>query len=92
MDPGKVEASGDGVNPKRCRAVPELKFKVDASRSAKAPLDVQVTSDKVPIPEKPKIKDNGDGTYEVSYVPPPEGSKCDVKVTYGGKEIEKRYF
>ena len=68
-----------------------MTFKVDARKSAKAPLAVEVTTDKGPIAEAPIIKDNGNGTYDVSYKPPPEGSPCNVKVTYGGKDIKGRY-
>lgn len=86
-----MTASGPGVDPNNCRAAASLPFKVNAKRSAKAPLAVEVTSDKGPIAQKPEIKDNKDGTFDVTYVPPPEGSKCDVKVTYGGKDIAGRY-
>ncbi|CAL1273258.1 unnamed protein product [Larinioides sclopetarius] len=87
VDPSKVKASGPGVEPNQCRAGKPLPFTVDATKSGKAPLDVQVTSDKGPIPSKPIIRDNGNGTFDVSYVPPPEGSPCNVKVAYGGKDI-----
>lgn len=90
VDASKVTASGPGVDPNNCRAAEELTFKVDAKKSAKAPLDVQVSTDKGPIAEKPVIKDNGNGTYDVTYKPPPEGSPCNVKVTYGGKDIKGR--
>lgn len=90
VDASKVTASGPGVDPNNCRACEELTFKVDAKKSAKAPLEVEVTSDSGPIPDKPVIKDNGNGTYNVSYKPPPEGSACNVKVTYGGKDIKGR--
>ena len=86
-----MTASGPGVDPELCRAAATLPFKVNAKRSAKAPLEVQVISDKGPMPQKPEIKENKDGTYDVTYVPPPEGSKCEVKVTYGGKDISGRY-
>lgn len=90
LDASKVTASGPGVDPENCRATSELTFKVNAKKSAKAPLDVQVSTDKGPIAEKPIIKDNGDGTFDVSYKPPPVGSPCNVKVTYGGKDIKDR--
>ncbi|KAH9410258.1 hypothetical protein TYRP_010016 [Tyrophagus putrescentiae] len=92
VDASKVTASGPGVDPNNCRAAEELTFKVDAKKSAKAPLDVQVSTDKGPIAEKPVIKDNGNGTYDVTYKPPPEGSPCNVKVTYGGKDIKGSTF
>lgn len=43
-----------------------------------------------PIPVKPQIVDKGNNIFDVAYVPPPENSKCDVKVTYGGKDIPGR--
>ncbi|GFU29293.1 filamin-A, partial [Nephila pilipes] len=87
VDASKVKAHGPGVEPNQCRAGKPLPFTVDATKSGKAPLDVQVSSEKGPIPTKPEIRDNGNGTFDVSYVPPPEGSKCNVKVAYGGKDI-----
>ncbi|XP_035216492.1 filamin-A-like isoform X2 [Stegodyphus dumicola] len=87
VDASKVVAHGPGIEPNQCRAGRPLPFTVDARKSGKAPLDVQVSSDKGPLPTKPEIRDNGNGTYDVSYLPPPEGSKCNVKVTYGGKDI-----
>nr|XP_042902335.1 filamin-A isoform X2 [Parasteatoda tepidariorum] len=87
VDASKVKAYGPGVEPNQCRAGKPIPFTVDATKSGKAPLDVQVSSEKGPVPTKPQIKDNGNGTYDVSYVPPPEGSKCNVKVAYGGKDI-----
>ncbi|GIY01877.1 filamin-A [Caerostris darwini] len=87
VDASKVKAQGPGVEPNQCRAGKPLPFTVDATKSGKAPLEVQVSSEKGPIPQKPEIKDNGNGTFDVSYVPPPEGSKCNVKVAYGGKDI-----
>lgn len=73
VDASKVTASGPGVDPNNCRAAESLTFKVDAKKSAKAPLAVVVSTDKGPIAEKPVIKDNGNGTYDVTYKPPPEG-------------------
>lgn len=87
VDASKVKAFGPGIEPNQCRAGQKLPFTVDASKSGKAPLDVQVTSDKGPVPVKPEIVDKGNNTFDVSYVPPPEGSKCNVKVAYGGKDI-----
>lgn len=92
MDASKVTASGPGVDPKNCRAAEKLSFKVNAKKSARAPLNVEITDDKGPLPEKPVVVDNNDGTYEVSYKPPPEGSACNVKVTYGGKDIQGSPF
>lgn len=38
---------------------------------------------------KPKITDNFDGTYDVSYVPTVEG-RAQIDIKYGGKEIPNR--
>lgn len=46
VDASKVKAFGPGVEPNQCRAGQKLPFTVDASKSGKAPLDVQVTSEK----------------------------------------------
>lgn len=89
-DAGKVTASGPGVDPNHCRAGVPLPFTVNAKGSGKAPLTVEVKTEKGPIPQKPEIKDKGDGTYDVSYIGPPEGSQCNVKVAYGGKDIKGR--
>ncbi|UXI22435.1 G-protein coupled receptor 158 [Sarcoptes scabiei] len=92
VDASKVTASGPGVDPNNCRACETLSFKVNAKKSAKAPLAVEVSNDKGPLPDKPIIKDNEDGTYDVTYKPPPEGSPCNVKVTYGGNDIKGSQF
>jgi hypothetical protein len=39
----------------------------------------------------PEVRDNGDGTYDVTYVPPPEGSNVKAKITWDGKDIPNRY-
>ena len=46
MDADNVVAYGPGVEPEHCRANVPLTFTVDASRSAPAPLAVEVKSDK----------------------------------------------
>ncbi|XP_067124657.1 LOW QUALITY PROTEIN: filamin-A-like [Centruroides vittatus] len=87
VDASKVKAYGPGVEPNNCRAGVPLSFTVDAKKSGKAPLDVDIQTDRGPLPKKPDIKDNRDGTYTVTYFPPPENSKCNVNVKYGGKPI-----
>lgn len=39
----------------------------------------------------PEVRDNGDGTYDVTYVPPSEGSNVKAKITWDGKDIPNRY-
>lgn len=46
VDATKVKAFGPGIEPNQCRAGQKLPFTVDASKSGKAPLDVQVSSEK----------------------------------------------
>ena len=46
MSPSQVSASGPGLDPAQCRAGAPLSIKVDASKSAKAPLGVNIRSDK----------------------------------------------
>ncbi|XP_015782662.1 filamin-A isoform X2 [Tetranychus urticae] len=87
VDVSKVTAFGPGLDPANCRAGPPLPFTVDASKTGKAPLTVEVSSEKGPVPYSPEINDSGDGIYDVSYLPPPEGSKCNVNVKYGGQPI-----
>lgn len=87
VDPSKVLAYGPGLEPAKCRANVPQKFTVDARKVGKAPMAVEVSSEKGPVSEKPTVKDNKDGTYDVSYMPPPEKSDCNVKVTYANQDI-----
>ncbi|XP_043196534.1 filamin-A-like isoform X2 [Amphibalanus amphitrite] len=87
VDAGAVIAHGPGVTADSCRANVPMSFTVDATRSAPAELRVDVRSDRGPLPRRPSVKDNRDGTYEVTYEPPPEGSICIPRVTWGGVDI-----
>lgn len=87
VDPSKVTAKGPGLDPNLVRAEVPQKFTIDSKKSGRAPVDVKVSSEKGPVPQKPEIKDNKDGTYDVTYMPPPENSTCTVNVAYDGKEI-----
>lgn len=92
LDANSVRAYGPGLEPNNCRANIPQRFKIDATKTGKAPVAVDVRSDKGPVPQKPEVVDNGDGTYDVTYMPPPENSTCKVRVTHGGKDIPKRFF
>ncbi|XP_046641662.1 filamin-A-like isoform X3 [Daphnia pulicaria] len=92
VDANSVRAYGPGLEPNNCRANIPQRFKIDATKSGKAPLAVDIRSDKGPLAQKPEIIDHGDGTYDVTYMPPPENSTCKVRVTYGGKDIPKSPF
>lgn len=87
VDPSKVVAYGPGLEPRNCRANVPQKFTVDARKVGKAPMAVEVSSEKGPVPQKPTVKDNKDGTYDVNYMPPPEKSDCNVRITYDNKDI-----
>ncbi|XP_037087159.1 filamin-A-like [Pollicipes pollicipes] len=87
VDASGVVALGPGVSADGCRAGVPLTFSVDASRSAPAALGVDIRSDRGPLPRKPTVEDNGDGTYTVTYHPPPEGTICMPRVTWDGEDI-----
>lgn len=90
VDVSAVRAYGPGLEANNCRANVPQRFKIDASQSGKAPVAVDIRSDKGPLAVKPEIVDNLDGTYDVTYMPPPENSLCSVRVTHAGKDIPKR--
>lgn len=87
IDASHVHAYGPGLEPMMVRAGVPVSFTVDASKSGPAPLGVNITADHKPLPKKPVVKDNGDGTYDVTYVPPAEGANLQANVTYAGKDI-----
>ncbi|CAG0912726.1 unnamed protein product [Notodromas monacha] len=89
VDASAVEIKGPGIEPKKCRANTPQKFTVDARKTGKAPLAVNVKSDKGIVVKKPEVKDNGDATYDVTYLPPPEGAPCNVQVQWDGKDVPK---
>ncbi|XP_065165587.1 filamin-A isoform X3 [Atheta coriaria] len=87
-----VKAFGPGLEANKCRASVPTEFKIDASKCQKAPIDVKILSDMGPLPIKPEVFDNKDGTYTVSYVPPAEGAKLQAQVTYNGQDIPHSPF
>ena len=71
VDASKVKCKGPGVS----RGVPAsfpAEFTVDATKSGKAPLEVDVTGPGGKV-YPCKIKDNGDGTFDCSYLPEKKG-------------------
>jgi len=38
----------------------------------------------------PEVKDNDDGTYDVTYYPPPAGSTIKAHIKYDGNNIPDR--
>ncbi|XP_050062888.1 filamin-A isoform X2 [Aphis gossypii] len=87
-----IKVSGPGINPKYCRANTPITFKVDASKSAKGNVDVKMATDKGPLQQKPIIRDNEDGTYDVTYTPNPEGALLTANVLYNGHQVPDSPF
>jgi filamin len=87
-----IKVSGPGINPKYCRANTPITFKVDASKSAKGNVDVKMVTDKGPLQQKPIIRDNEDGTYDVTYTPNPEGALLTANVLYNGHQVPDSPF
>ncbi|XP_075219680.1 filamin A protein cher isoform X2 [Lycorma delicatula] len=87
VDSNQIQVYGPGVEPNKCRANVPVSFKVDASKSGKAPLGVNIRTERGPLPTQPEVQDLGDGTYDVSYIPAPEGATLKTNITYDGKEI-----
>lgn len=89
-DASLVKAYGPGLEPAKCREGVPTKFTIDASKSGRAPVGVNIRSDQGPLTKKPEVKDNGDNTYDVTYVPPSEGANLQAQITYNGKDIPYR--
>ncbi|XP_042868221.1 filamin-A-like isoform X2 [Penaeus japonicus] len=87
VDASQVNVWGSGLEPGKVRAGVPLTFHVDGSKSGKAPLGVNIKTDKGPLPKSPEIRDNGDGTYDVTYVPHVEGTMQTADITWGGKPV-----
>ncbi|XP_035708450.1 filamin-A isoform X3 [Folsomia candida] len=83
VDTTNVRAYGPGLDPKNVREGIPQTFKIDASKAGHAPLSVDIVGSK----EKPEIRDNGDGTYDVTYKPPKEGTPIVATVKWNGKDI-----
>ncbi|CAH1121501.1 unnamed protein product [Ceutorhynchus assimilis] len=92
LDESLVKAYGPGLEANKCRTGIPAQFKIDTSKVAAAPVAVNIVSDSAPISKKPEIKDNGDGTFEVTYIPPNEGANLKAHIHYNGKEIPNSPF
>lgn len=86
VDASDVNAYGPGLEPEMVREGIPAQFIVDTTKCEPAQLDVKLKTDKGQM-KKPEIKSRGDGTYEVTYQPPPAGSNIQVGVTYGDKDV-----
>ena len=68
----KVEAYGPGLEPGSVLPGKPTHFTVDASKTGEAPVEVEVETEDGKLPPR-SVRPNGDGTHEVTYVPPPVG-------------------
>ncbi|XP_033888589.2 filamin-C isoform X4 [Acipenser ruthenus] len=84
-DASKVRASGPGLNASGVPASLPVEFTIDARDAGEGLLTVQIL-DPEGKPKKANIRDNGDGTYTVSYVPDMTG-RYTITIKYGGDEI-----
>ncbi|CAL8323139.1 unnamed protein product [Lota lota] len=84
-DASKVRASGPGLNSSGVPASLPVEFTIDARDAGEGLLTVQIL-DPEGKPKKANIRDNGDGTYTVSYVPDMTG-RYTITIKYGGDEI-----
>ncbi|XP_062435521.1 filamin-C isoform X4 [Rhea pennata] len=84
-DASKVRASGPGLSASGIPASLPVEFTIDARDAGEGLLTVQIL-DPEGQPKKAAIRDNGDGTYTVSYVPDLPG-RYTITIKYGGDEI-----
>ncbi|XP_078091829.1 filamin-C isoform X2 [Mustelus asterias] len=84
-DASKVRASGPGLNASGVPASLPVEFTIDARDAGEGLLTVQII-DPEGKPKKANIRDNGDGTYTVSYLPDMSGHYT-ITIKYGGDEI-----
>ncbi|XP_037107046.1 filamin-B isoform X2 [Syngnathus acus] len=83
-DARKVRASGPGLTSKVLASFP-VEFNINAKKAGQGQLSVLIT-DQDGKPKLPTIHDNGDDTYNVSYVPDRAG-RYTIVIKYGGDDI-----
>ncbi|XP_069025647.1 filamin-B isoform X3 [Embiotoca jacksoni] len=83
-DASKVRASGPGLTSGVPASFP-VEFNIDAKDAGHGQLSVLIT-DPDSKPKQPSIHDNGDGTYQVSYIPDRTG-RYTIVIKYGGDDI-----
>ena len=89
-DAKKVKVTGEGIRPHGVKASLPAKFRVDTREAGFAPMDVLIQDPEGNMVQ-PKIVDNGDGTYNVEYLPSDVGV-YNVTVTFGGQHVPKSPF
>ncbi|XP_024125017.1 filamin-B isoform X2 [Oryzias melastigma] len=88
-DASKVRASGPGLTSGVPASFP-VEFSIDASDAGQGQLSVLIT-DPDGKPKQPRIHDNGDGKYLVSYIPDRTG-RYTIVIKYGGDDIPASPF
>ncbi|XP_052093728.1 filamin-A-like isoform X19 [Mytilus californianus] len=83
-DASKVLVSGPGVG-KNVHASMPATFTIDTRNAGIAPLDVLVQRPDGSL-MKPKVTDNGDGTFSVQYIPDDLGTYV-LRVKFAGKDV-----
>uniref|UniRef100_A0A3Q1HBS1 Calponin-homology (CH) domain-containing protein n=1 Tax=Anabas testudineus TaxID=64144 RepID=A0A3Q1HBS1_ANATE len=83
-DASKVRASGPGLTSGVPASFP-VEFSIDAKDAGQGQLSVLIT-DQDGKPKQASIYDNGDGTYQVSYIPDRTG-RYTIVIKYGGDDI-----
>ncbi|XP_077459894.1 filamin-B-like [Stigmatopora argus] len=83
-DASKVRASGAGLTKEVLASFP-VEFNIDAKQAGQGQLAVLIT-DPDGKSKRPDIRDDGDGTYKVTYVPDRAG-RYAIVVKYGGDHI-----
>uniref|UniRef100_F6WN97 Calponin-homology (CH) domain-containing protein n=1 Tax=Ciona intestinalis TaxID=7719 RepID=F6WN97_CIOIN len=84
-DASKVKCNGPGIASGGVPASLPVEFTIDATDAGDGVLAVQIT-DPEGRPKRASVRDNGDGTYSVSYIPDTVG-RYTISVKYGGDEI-----
>ncbi|NWH74854.1 FLNA protein, partial [Piaya cayana] len=84
-DASKVRASGPGLSPSGIPASLPVEFTIDAREAGEGLLTVQIL-DPEGRPTETVLRDHGDGTFSVGYVPAVPGRYTST-IKYGGDEI-----
>lgn len=79
----KVKAYGDGLDASKVREGIPQSFVIDASQAGPGPMSCEIKGLKEPA----IVSDNGDGTFNVKYLPKVAGAQLMVVAKYNGEDI-----
>ncbi|ELU02480.1 hypothetical protein CAPTEDRAFT_100274 [Capitella teleta] len=85
FDASRVRVTGDGVRPQGVLASMPVSFTIDTRDAGIADLDVAIQGPDGTF-VRPKIHNNGDGTFTVTYTPEDVGP-YNVSVSFGGQPV-----